>query len=57
VSTREGLQQALVQGEPFPGVTGRFMFDEDGECRGETILVTVEGDEFRLVQQQTPSTP
>ncbi|MEW5723003.1 MAG: penicillin-binding protein activator [Thermodesulfobacteriota bacterium] len=50
VATREELVQALGGLGPFPGVTGRFNFDQDGEYKSEPILLTVEGTEFKPVQ-------
>ena len=44
VSNREGLVESLKHMGPFPGVTGRFTFDDNGDYQSEPILVTVEGN-------------
>lgn len=50
VSTREALKTALDELKPFPGVTSRFNFDQNGEYVCEPTLLTVEGAEFKMIQ-------
>ena len=50
VSSREDLVSALENMGPYPGVTGRFTFDGEGEYRSEPTLITVEGTEFKALQ-------
>ena len=50
VSTREDLVRALPAVGAFRGVTGRFAFSPEGEYVTEPTLITVEGDEFALIQ-------
>ena len=48
--TREDLVQELRRGEVFPGVTGSFSFDQNGELKTAPILLKVEGESFTLVR-------
>jgi branched-chain amino acid transport system substrate-binding protein len=50
ISSREDLVSALENMGPYPGVTGRFTFDGEGEYRSEPTLITVEGTEFKALQ-------
>ncbi|MDY6850781.1 MAG: penicillin-binding protein activator [Thermodesulfobacteriota bacterium] len=50
VSSREDLVQALLNMGPFSGVTARFTFSPEGEYRAEPTLLTVDGEEFALIQ-------
>ncbi len=51
ISTREDLIEALAQIIDFPGATGDISFSEEGEFITEPVLLTVIGDEFRLIQK------
>jgi ABC-type branched-subunit amino acid transport system substrate-binding protein/TolA-binding protein len=50
VSTREALTEALSNLRPFPGATGTFTFNADGEYQIEPTLLTVEGSEFQQIK-------
>ena len=50
VSTREEIVEALTNMSAFEGVTGRFTFSSDGEWVSEPVLITVEGEDFQLIQ-------
>ena len=50
ISSRDDLVSALNGMGPFPGTTGRFTFDNEGEYRSEPTLITVDGTEFKALQ-------
>jgi ABC-type branched-subunit amino acid transport system substrate-binding protein len=43
------LQRRLLGMEPFQGVTGAILFDENREVRKEPFLLTVSGRRLKLV--------
>ncbi len=49
-SEREQVVQALHSMPPYPGVTARFNFGDDGEYKSEPTLLTIEGEEFKMIQ-------
>jgi len=50
ISSREGLVRALFKLVSFPGVTSGISFTLDGELKTDPVLLTVIGDEFKLIQ-------
>ncbi|MFH1135252.1 MAG: penicillin-binding protein activator [Pseudomonadota bacterium] len=50
VSSRDELVRALPAVGAFRGVTGRFSFGTDGEYVTEPTLLTVQGNQFKLIQ-------
>jgi branched-chain amino acid transport system substrate-binding protein len=49
ISSRKDLQKALFN-VVFGGVTGQISFDEKGEVKKEPLLLTIKGEEFRVVE-------
>ena len=50
IGTRQDLVEALAKMEPFPGVTGRFSFDDKGDYKVEPMLITVDGTDFKPME-------
>jgi branched-chain amino acid transport system substrate-binding protein len=44
VRTRKDLQEALIKGVDFPGVTGRTSFDPQGEVLKKPLILTIVGN-------------
>jgi len=49
IKTRKDFQNALFS-VVFDGVTGEISFDQKGEVKKEPLLLTIEGEEFRVVE-------
>ncbi|MDR3038998.1 MAG: penicillin-binding protein activator, partial [Candidatus Adiutrix sp.] len=51
---RTALSRALGRGDPVPGATGPFTFDQDGEYRVEPALLTITDRDFTLLREPGP---
>jgi ABC-type branched-subunit amino acid transport system substrate-binding protein len=49
-TSRDALRKALSSFATFPGATGPFAFDAEGEYRVEPVFITVKGSEFKLLK-------
>lgn len=49
VRSRRNLQRALMEVQPFPGLTGVIYFDESGEVMKDPFLLTVSGDRLTVL--------
>jgi ABC-type branched-subunit amino acid transport system substrate-binding protein len=53
-TNRVNLGRALLLQTSFPGATGPFSFDSQGEYRVEPVFLTVKGTEFTLLKEAGP---
>jgi ABC-type branched-subunit amino acid transport system substrate-binding protein len=49
--TRAEIVRALSTGGPYPGATGPFAFDQDGEYKVQPMMLTVKDGAFILLQE------
>ena len=43
IKTRKGFQKALLEADPYPGLTGNMSFDQYGDVVKDPVLLTVSG--------------